>query len=256
MPDHHERDAGLDRGGERREVDGIERSARAPDGDDRVVGVRRRAADAGEVLRGRGDSAGSPAAHCGAHGVARRSRVAREGATGESGSRNARHVGDRRERDGDSSGAQLSCGCSRIRAHRSSAELPRLSCKRPRPGKPPNRAALLIDCNDRASTLAAQRTGQLAQLARPDDVAAEQDHAGDAALAQRLAYVLGRCRAGEAQYEQLPNLLLECQLVDRAAGFLALLESQKAECEKEPDDAGDHRTYVVNSTTLPSGSAR
>ena len=199
---------------------------------------------------------GSPAADCGTHGVARRSRVAREGATGKSGSGNARHVGDRRERDSDSSGAQLSCSCSRVRAHRSSAELPRLSCKRPRPGKPPHRSALLIDRNDRASALAAKRTDELAQLARPDDVAAEEDHAGDAALAQRLMDVLGRCRAGEAQYEQLPNLLLECQLVDRAAGFLALVESQKAECEKKPDDAGDHRTYVVNSTTLPSGSAR
>ena len=67
-----------------------------------------------------------------------------------------------------------------------------------------------------------------------------------------LEYVLGRRRAGEAQHEQLPDLLLERQLVGRAASLLALLESQKTEREKEPDDADDHRSYVVNSTTLPS----
>ncbi len=93
-------------------------------------------------------------------------------------------------------------------------------------------------------------------MTRPRDVAAEEDHAGDAALPQRLTYVLGRRRAGEAQYEQLSDLLLESQLVGRAASLLALLESQKTECEKEPDDADDHRSYVVNSTTLPSGSVR
>ena len=137
--------------------------------------------------------------------------------SGEGGSGNARHVGDRRERDRDSGGAQLSCGRSCIRTHGSAAKLLRLSCKRPRPGKPPHRSTLLIDGDDRAPTLAPQGTGELAQLTRPGDVAAEQDHAGDPALPHGLAHVVGCRRPGEAQHEQLSDLLLERQLVDRAA---------------------------------------
>ena len=158
------------------------------------------------------------------------------------------------KRDRDSAGAELSCGRSRIRTHGSTAELLRLSGERARPRKPPHRSALLIDRDDRAPALAPQDTGELAQLTRPGDVAAEQDHAGDPALPHGLAHVVGCRRPGEAQHEQLTDLLLERQLVDRAACLLALLEHDEAEHQDEQDGADDHLTYVVNSTTLPSRS--
>ncbi len=61
----------------------------------------------------------------------------------------------------------------------------------------------------------AQLPREPAQLRRVGDVVAEQDRARRAPLAQRLAHVARRRRAGEAQHDQLADLLAQAELVDR-----------------------------------------
>ena len=89
--------------------------------------------------------------------------------------------------------------------------------RRRRPGQDPDLAALLVDGHDGAPAGAAQPPRQRAQLIRRRDVVAEEDHTGRAPLAQRRADVGGRRGAGEAQHDQLPDLLAQREPVDRSA---------------------------------------
>ncbi len=101
-----------------------------------------------------------------------------------------------------------------VGAHRSSRVLLRRRPGRRRPLHNPDVASLLVDRDDRLASGASQARRQRAQLIGPADVAAEQDHTGHTPLAQRVEDVVGRRRAGEAEDDELADLLRERELID------------------------------------------
>ncbi len=204
------------------------------------VGVRRSAAETGKVLRRRSDASVPPASHRGSHRFARDSRIRRERASRECGVRDARHVSHGCERDRDADGAQRSRGGCGVRAHAVGGELLGRSAHRRCPRQSSDRPTLLVDRDDRPPTLAPQYRGELAELSRPGDVAAEEDHTGRAPLAQGLAYVVRSRRSREAQDDELADLLLECALVARARRACCRVTVPNTENETEHED-GERR---------------
>ena len=214
MPHHHERHAGADRGPEREQVGRVELRARAPDRHPGVVGVDPCSPEPGEVLRGRCDAAPAPS-HDGCGRRATRSPwITGERASDKRGAGNARNVAHRGEAHRDPRGAQRHPRLPRRETGRTRSRLLGLGGERRRPGQHANDASLLVDCDNRSSSLPTEARGERAQLARRGDVVAEQDRAGHAPVLHCSAHVRGRGRAGEAEHHQLTHLLLERQRGD------------------------------------------
>ena len=243
VPDHHERHSRTYRRFERRQVHGLECGPRAPDRHSGSVGVRRRATEAGEVLRGRGDSACAPSLHRIRHRSADHCGIPGECSLRERRARNARDVRHRRKADRDTDGAQRPRGRRGLGAHGPRSQLLWRGSDRWRPRYATDLASLLVDGNDRSTTLPAKNAGEIAKLIPRRDVAAEQDHAGRAPLAHGLADVLGRHRSGEAEHDELAYLLLERQLIDATTRDIARLKSQD-DPESEHCQQDTHRLRV------------
>ena len=83
----------------------------------------------------------------------------------------------------------------------------RLRGNRRRPRDPPDRPSLLVDGDDRATAGLPQSPCERPHLVGRLDVPAEEDHARRPPVTQRIEHVGGRCRAGEAEHDQLADLL-------------------------------------------------
>ena len=164
--------------------------------------------------------------------------LARELAAAERRAGDRRDVADRREAHRDPEPAQRGAGRLGVGAHGARRRLLRRRRGRRRPRHDPDLAALLVDGDHRAPAGVAERAGQRAQLLGGDDVVAEQDRARRAPLPQRPEDVVGRCRAGEAQDDQLADLLAEREAVDRRGGGRAAAPSCGAGALVAPGAAG------------------
>jgi hypothetical protein len=78
-------------------------------------------------------------------------------------------------------------------------------------------AALLVDGHDRVPARAAQAPRERAELRGVAHVAAEEDDPGGSPLAQRREDVRRSGRAREADHDELADLLLQREPVDRGS---------------------------------------
>ncbi len=238
VPDHDQRDTGADRRPEGTQVYRVELGARATDGHWGTIGVHARRPESGEVLRGRGDATRAPAPDGSGHRTAHRPRVGRERPARECRALDAGDVADRRQADGDAGGAKRPRGGLGVRAHGPRRDLRGLGAGRRRPGEDADVSPLLVDGDDRSRSRQTQSGREVTQLGRRADVAPEQDHSRRAPAAQRPKHVGRRCRALEAQEEQVPDLLLERLRKDDGPGFCARRACRAERGDREYGD--DH----------------
>ena len=133
----------------------------------------------------------------------------RERPAGQSGSRDASDIGNRREADGDPRPPQREPGAAGVAADRARRRLlRRRGCGR-RPRQDPHVAALLVDRDHRVAPGLTELARERSQLPRRLDVAAEEDDAGRLPLAEGFEHVRGCRGAREAHDDELADLLVE-----------------------------------------------
>ena len=201
--DHHERgDARRDRAAVGEEAGG-KRGGTAADLHGR--GVRRPGGEAepGEVLESGGDATVQEAGREGRHVLGCPRRHGREAAvlSGDEGSRDARHVGHRREVDVDAEPLERRRRVVPTAADRGLAEAPQVIRRRARrrPAEPAHGAALLVGHHEERIAAdggrGAERGRQRAHLRGVADVRAHQDHPADLSSADTREERLGGRRA-------------------------------------------------------------
>ena len=173
-----------------------------------------------------------------------------ERAPGHRGPADGRHVRHRRE--GDVQPVRLQRLGRGLRV--APRNLPRLPDGRRRPLDPADVPALLVGGDDRrrVRARAPERAREPLELIGRGDVVLEQDHPGRPPVCRARAHVPRRRRALEAQHDQLADLLLEAELVDRLrlrrGGGLGRLGLGRAD---DLADLPDDRRVVVARRRSP-----
>jgi hypothetical protein len=162
------------------------------------------------VLGGSGDTTLRVSAHGGLDEGRDSSRIARVCPPRQRGTGHGGDVGDRREIDVHTEGAELAARLGRRVLQRGRIARRGRTGDRPGTRDVAYRPALLIGGDDRApSPGLLQRPGQFSQLRRRGDVVAKENRSGTAMLAQRPRDVGGSCGAGEAQHDELAEVVVE-----------------------------------------------